>query len=95
MCFTSDFPYFFKYLISNGCKVCRKKERIQWWCTELVETFDLIDNVKKIAVTNLWVFSPAKARFKVCNEKNFQRSGAYISVGIHFTENRKVPAERL
>ena len=31
---------------------------------------------------------------KVCNEKNFQRSGAYISVGIHFTENLKVPAER-
>ena len=32
--------------------------------------------------------------FKVCNEKNFQHSGAYISVGIHFTENLKVPAER-
>ena len=32
---------------------------------------------------------------KVCNENKFQRSGAYISVGIHFTENLKVPAERL
>ena len=31
---------------------------------------------------------------KVCHEKNFQHSGAYISVGIHFTENLKVPAER-
>ena len=35
------------------------------------------------------------AAAKVCNEKKFQRSGAYISVGIHFTENLKVPAERL
>ena len=32
---------------------------------------------------------------KVCHEKNVSNSGAYISVGIHFTENLKVPAERL
>ena len=31
---------------------------------------------------------------KVCHEKKFQHSGAYISVGIHLTENLKVPAER-
>ena len=30
---------------------------------------------------------------KVCNEKNFSNSGAYISIGIHFTENPKVPGE--
>ena len=31
---------------------------------------------------------------KVCNEKNVSNSGAYISIGIHFTENLKVPAKR-
>ena len=31
---------------------------------------------------------------KVCNEKNVSNSDAFISVGIHFTYNLKVPAER-
>ena len=40
---------------------------------DLVENFDFIDNLKKIAATNLWFFSPAKARFsrKFCGDQFF------------------------
>ena len=39
--------------------------------TDLIENFDSIDNLKKIAATNLWFFSPAKARFsrKFCGDQ--------------------------